>query len=93
MKGQRRRNSSRSPAAFVTDPTIRVGMCTPCDKVIFLSRKVARYAAGRAVGGVRPRAYRCPTNTALWHVGHIPEAVRRGVIDRDQWARHKGWPA
>ncbi|MEV6633901.1 hypothetical protein AB0M54_24430 [Actinoplanes sp. NPDC051470] len=58
--------------------------CEGCGKVSFVSRKDARRGARRAVDGERPRAYRCPTSP-YWHLGHLPEDVRRGVIDREEY--------
>jgi hypothetical protein len=62
-----------------------LGHCGPCDKVIHLTRKNARRAARKTPNGDRPRAYPCPHVKGHWHVGHLPEDVRHGRIDRGRF--------
>lgn len=61
------------------------GVCD-CGKRIWPDRKTARKVA-RIIpaGGDRPRAYRCLDHPDRWHIGHLPEAVQRGEIDRDAY--------
>lgn len=65
------------------------GTCQPCGgKVIHLTRKAARRAARETPAGGRCRAYPCPSNPEHWHIGHLPDAVRSGQIDRDRYRDH-----
>lgn len=83
-------SSGRSYESYAADPAITIGMCEPCDKHIFLSRKTARRVARQLTEHGRPRAYRCHANPQQWHVGHIPVAVRWGNLTRDEWDEHRG---
>lgn len=81
------RNTPEKHARFADS----LGACRPCDKQVFLSRKAARRVAARlATPDPRPRAYRCPVNEAQWHVGHVPAAVRQGVLTRRDWDERRG---
>lgn len=66
-----------------------VGHCKACDKRIFLNRKSARRRAKDLYPEDPPRAYRCLVNATWWHMGHLPEVVRTGVIDRGEYRAHK----
>lgn len=62
-----------------------LGICDRCQKRIFADRRHAREAAKMTFGGEhRPRPYRCPHVDGHWHVGHLPDAVRHGEIDRNR---------
>jgi len=78
-----------TPSAYARDGMRDVGSCDPCGgKKIHLSRRVARRAARLTVSDDgRPRAYRCPHVDGHWHVGHLPEAVLHGRIDRDRYTQ------
>lgn len=76
--------------SFTTDQWVKIGWCDACDKCIYLSRKTARLAARRFAVANRPRAYRCPTADDWWHIGHLPDDVRHGELDRPQYLRNKG---
>lgn len=82
-------SSRTNPAKYVKDSP-RIGYCSPCDKSIFLTRKAARKACKILKGGeATPAPFRCPHNEAWWHAGHLPEAVRRGEIDRYRYRATK----
>lgn len=79
-----------NPAAYARDGLRDIGWCGPCGKKIHLSRKVAKMAARRSGAGEnRPRAYECPHIDGHWHIGHIPDAVRHGEIDRDLYRQSR----
>lgn len=92
MARKGRTGNGRSRFSFDRDPKVLIGRCEPCDKFIYLSRKTAKVAARKTPstqgGGVRP--YPCPVSAGHWHVGHVPGAVRRGDITRDDWDRLRG---
>ena len=81
---------SGTERAFTTNPWVKIGWCEPCDKCIYLSRKTARIAARQLSGANRPRPYLCPAGNSWWHLGHLPDDVRRGVLDRPEYVRRKG---
>lgn len=60
-------------------------LCT-CDvhgKLSFESRKRARLHARRVhSSGNRLNAYECDATPGLWHLGHLPNVVVKGVVDR-----------
>ena len=63
--------------AVVGPPERRyVGTCSTCGKYQFETRKAARLAARSLYPADVMRAYRCGQ---WWHIGHSPEAVRRGL--------------
>ena len=53
-----------------------------CGKVAYLARASAKWAGKRHVEKMRP--YACST-CGLWHLGHLPRAVRRGELTADEW--------
>lgn len=65
-----------------------IGFCEPCGKKIYLNRKAARRAAKRLHTEDPPRAYPCMVTDSWWHVGHLPEAVVVGRIDRGEYRAH-----
>lgn len=56
--------------------TLPVTRCEPCGKYAYASRKAAR--AHRRPAD-RLRAYRCPRNGELWHLGRLPQAIVCGL--------------
>lgn len=60
-------------------------VCPRCGKREWPTRKDAKAAARRFFPGERLSVYRCGD---VWHLGHLPTAVRRGHITRDEiWRR------
>lgn len=54
--------------------------CDGCQKFAYADRAVARRASRVArTRGLHP--YRCPTSD-VWHLGHMAEDIRRGLVDR-----------
>lgn len=75
--------SHRNRNRRVNDQASYAAYCQPCDKQSFARRRDAsgtvrrlRREGGTDAAGLRP--YRCPAAPAYWHVGHLPEVVRRG---------------
>jgi hypothetical protein len=58
--------------------------CPDCGKRSYSSRKRARKVLRHIADSDHMSAYRCHYNSALWHIGHTPTAVRRGHATRDQ---------
>lgn len=52
-----------------------------CGKRSYMSRSVARRAAQRIDRALRP--YPCKVS-GLWHLGHLPNAIRQGRRTRDE---------
>ncbi len=75
-----------------------IGRCEPCDKAVYLTRANARRDARitppsvgpRGGTPTRPRAYPCPHTPGHWHVGHLPDSVRRGTYSKQAWKEGKG---
>lgn len=66
--------------------SIPTGRCADCGKFTYASRRDAERGAIRARGPAHGLdAYRCPVGVG-WHLGHLPRAVKRGEIGRDQIA-------
>lgn len=75
-----------SPTGTFVLPPAR-GDCTT-GKVQFVSRKQAR--SWRKKTGTGPvGAYRCGM-CGFWHLGHQPQRVRNGSIDKVAWLRATG---
>lgn len=57
-----------------------------CEKIPYRTRKDARRDAHRRIvpAGGRMRAYRCE-RCPYWHVGHLPEMVRKGQLTAAQF--------
>ena len=53
--------------------------CTTCGKRAYFTRKAAKRAARRIHPDQQLNAYRCGP---YWHYGHLPNAVRFGVLPR-----------
>lgn len=54
------------------------GHCKDCGKICFTSKRAAR--AARRSMHEQMSVYRCGP---YWHLGHLPEVVRRGRLSRD----------
>lgn len=65
-----------------------IGTCSICGKRCYTSRKLAKRAARSIQGnrGKRMSAYACGQ---WWHIGHLPDVVRRGKVHRDQIVNHR----
>ena len=62
----------------------QVGTCYVHDKILFRDRKTARMNARRTVPrDGRMNAFKCEAHPGLWHLGHLPEPIVRGVRGRD----------
>lgn len=56
----------------------------PCGKIRFLRKRDAKRVITRMKGRRgRMHAYPCHDNPDFWHVGHVPTALKRGRITRD----------
>lgn len=58
-----------------------VKLCDQHQKRCYVSRKWARRVASKIVGP-RLNAFPCE-ETGLWHLGHLPDPVRRGDVGRE----------
>lgn len=79
------KHSPRNHGRYVLPPAR--GDC-PTGKVQFANRKQARRAA-RAMQDSALGVYDCP-RCDNWHIGHMPERVRRGEVDKAAWLAAKG---
>jgi hypothetical protein len=58
--------------------------CEQCGKRTFVSRKQAKAYARVAFPGDRGlNAYECPLGGTGYHIGHMPEPVKKGIEGRD----------
>lgn len=67
------------------------GYCPPpCGKFRHTSRKAARLAERklRARHG-RQDTFPCRLTPGIWHLGHLPKAIKRGLISRDIYRRRR----
>lgn len=75
---------ARTSGTYVPPPAR--GDC-PTGKVQFASRKQAR--RGARFRAISLSAYRCG-DCDWWHLGHVPQRVRNGEVDKGAWLRAKG---
>lgn len=64
----------------MTENVIRRGWCNTHAKFLYPTRKEARRARNDMPWEPGLRAYRCPLVDDHWHVGHVPQEVRAGVM-------------
>lgn len=59
--------------------------CTGCGKIRFLTKADAKKTITRMKGRTgRMHPYRCETEAGtFWHIGHVPNAPKAGVVTRD----------
>ena len=79
MSGKSGRYNGRKPRAVAVAEDAAVGSCGTCGKRQFRTRKAARSTGRRLYPGQRLSQYECGD---YWHIGHLPGAVRHGVIPR-----------
>lgn len=62
-----------------------IAWCEYHEKLMYPTRKAARQAAKSH--GVHKGAYRCDPDAVFvfWHIGGLPEEIRRGHLTRDQF--------
>jgi hypothetical protein len=72
------------PSGVYIPPPAR-GSC-PTGKVQFASRKQAR--RGAKYRSISLSAYRCE-DCDWWHLGHLPQRVRNGEVDKAAWLETK----
>jgi len=77
---------SRARSSGTHTPGSARGDCRS-DKVQYPTRKEARHAA-RHLPGEKLGTYRCPF-CGWFHVGHIPQRVRAGEVDKSAWLDSK----
>jgi hypothetical protein len=60
-----------------------LGYCDDCKKLTYMSRKEARLVAKNH----RPhkQAYKCPHYDQFWHIGDLPEPIKRGFVTREEF--------
>lgn len=75
-----------SPTSGTYTPPPAHGSC-PSGKVQFATRKQAR--RGAKFRAVRLSVYRCE-RCGWYHLGHLPDRVRNGEVDKGAWLRAKG---
>lgn len=87
--------TSRARRERDTSDTQPFGVCTRCGKYRWRSRKAAKACIRRMKGSGRFKgdnnkhlnAYECPDQPGWWHVGHIPTAILRGNVARDDFTQ------
>jgi len=62
-----------------------LGWCAACRKLLYPSRKAARKVAREHRD--HKNEYPCPVNSAMFHVGGLPESVIRGEVTRGEYYR------
>lgn len=64
--------------------TEKVSIECPCGKRAYRSRKAARQKARNLYPESLMNVYKCPQVQDNWHMGHIPQDIRRGVISKGE---------
>lgn len=77
-----------SPTSGTYTPPPGRGRC-PTGKVCFATRKQARQSRRKVSSSDPIGIYRCPA-CDWFHLGHKPQRVRNGEIDKSAWLRTKG---
>lgn len=60
-----------------------VGWCPVHRKMLYTDRRRARRVARQHTE--HKQAYRCDVSEGMWHVGGLPEPVRRGYTTKDKF--------
>lgn len=71
----------RDQAHYSPEHSYATNTCSS-GKRAYITRKAAKAAAQKIPGHLRP--YQCPECGPLWHNGHIPNAVIRGLRSADE---------
>ncbi len=71
-----------SPRAH--NPAARWTWCTTCQHRGYHTRSDAKTVRKRHPGEKGMAVYPCPHTPGLFHLGHRPDALSRGTIDRDR---------
>ncbi|MGK5737255.1 hypothetical protein [Micromonospora sp. URMC 103] len=58
--------------------------CRDCRKYGFYTRRDAKRME-KQYPEEQMRPYRCPIDDNIWHLGHLPNAVRNGEMSADEW--------
>ena len=64
----------------------QTGWCPDCRKVTYPSRKAAR-ARRKQMPHANLSVYPCEFMEGVYHLGHLPPALRQGRLTRDEWTR------
>lgn len=57
-----------------------------CGKRGYVSKTSAKQAIRQIPpDGVRMRPYACPDGLPVWHIGHLPRAVRQGEVSASDY--------
>ena len=62
---------------------LSIGTCQQHGKMLFRNRKRAKLHARRIHPGQHMSAYECDGNPGMWHFGHLPDPVVRGMLARE----------
>lgn len=58
----------------------------PCQKRGYVSKDAAKQAIRQIpFDGLKMRPYACPDGKPVWHLGHLPRAVREGEVSADDY--------
>lgn len=83
--GRGHRSATRGAGAVKRDsagtPIPGGSICPTTGKRMWSSRRQVKLTARRVNPGEHMSAYRCPA-CDWWHIGHMPNAVRTGDLDR-----------
>ena len=60
-----------------------VSWCATHQKLLYTDRRRARRVARQHTE--HKQAYRCDVNEGMWHIGGLPEVVRRGYTTKDKY--------
>lgn len=60
-----------------------IAWCEGCQKLLYTDRKRARYVARQH--HPHKSTYPCPVNPSMFHVGSLSEAIKSGVVTRDEY--------
>lgn len=60
-----------------------IGYCEPCSKLTYLNRDDARKVGKKH--HPHKNAYPCPHYDQFFHVGDLPQAIKKGHVTRDEF--------
>ncbi len=68
---------------FVNKTSTAIGFCDFHRKLLYTDRKRARAVARQHP--MHKNVYRCSVQDGMWHIGGLPDDVKHGHVDKDEF--------